>query len=159
MADNDGWGTGWNKPPVVNNWPVTKPNQNPWVTNTTKFTIIGVDTANGPDISVEHIVIVPETYTVQVVKVGDLAVHNDILDSADEEWIVTHIPTLTTFRRAVPEGKWSRQQLIDWCVKVQSELKDDWKQLATLNEKNYKDDAMKDVKERIQEHCLDTAVV
>lgn len=78
-----------------------------------------------------------QTRTINAIQVGDLAV---CFDNEDEEiGLVTHVPTLTRFDNAVPDGEWTQEQLIRWCWKVQADRPLWWEELKLFNNKNYKE--------------------
>lgn len=94
-------------------------------------------------------------------KVGDLCIH--VKPDSAELWMITHIPTLTAFMKAVPVGLWSREQLIKWAEKVQENHKEDWKKLARLRHNNYNNPMaitglIELVKNRIKRWCLSVPV-
>lgn len=93
--------------------------------------------------------------TVQAIQVGDLAVHEPIgLDNY--KWQVTHVPTLTMFDKAVPEGDWTQEQLLKWCWKVQ-ENTDLWQAICSYDNSNYKT-VPESLLEGLKQHCLSIAV-
>lgn len=108
--------------------------------------------------SAELTVNINRKHTVRGTKVGDLLVHESV--DAWGEWQVSHVPTLVSFMKAIPSGKWSHDQLVAWCGKVQADLRDDWERLAKLDYDSYLDvdDRAHYAKERIRKHCLGTPV-
>jgi len=88
---------------------------------------------------------------IQAKQVGDLAVHK--MDG----WKVTHVPTLTSFHKAIPKGEWNEHQLLNWCAKVQSDKINDWEALRQLTPDDYKNRF--EVKKAVLEHCLGVDVV
>lgn len=92
---------------------------------------------------------------VEAIVVGDLAIHNHLSSNKEGFWQVTHVPTLTRFN-VVPHGLHKKVDLIDWCKRVQSELIDDWKSIASLTPDNYK--SRTDAKDRIMELCQRTLI-
>lgn len=93
--------------------------------------------------------------TVEAIQVGDLAVHRDLRKGTDKYWQVTHVPTLTRFN-AIPNRLHKQTDLIEWCRKVQSQLQDDWKELAKLTHECYKERS--EAKDRIMYLCQGTEV-
>ncbi len=91
--------------------------------------------------------------TIFAKRVGDLAVHQ----LRDDEMHVTHVPTLTSFRKAVPKGDWSEEQLLNWCAKVQSNNLNEWGALRGLTPNNYSESF--EVKRIIMDWCLSVDVV
>lgn len=91
--------------------------------------------------------------TVEAIQVGDLAVHHNL--RKEGYWQVTHMPTLTRFN-VVPNRLHKQTDLIEWCRKVQSQLPDDWKELAKLTHECYKDRS--EAKDRIMYLCQGTEV-
>ncbi len=89
---------------------------------------------------------------VEAIQVGDLAVHKDLypLPQGNKWWQVTHVPTLTRFN-VVSNGLHKQANLIEWCKKVQEQLKDDWKALAQLTPETYIERSI--FKDRIMELC------
>jgi len=85
--------------------------------------------------------------TLQAKQIGDLAVHH-----LNDEWKVTHVPTLTSFRKAIPKGEWSEAQLLNWCAKVQSNNLNEWEALSMLTAEDYK--GRFEAKRVVLEHCL-----
>lgn len=91
--------------------------------------------------------------------IGDLAVHSHL-----ELWgklQVSHVPTATSFMKAVPVGTHSVDKLINWCKLVQQHCRDEWNMLAKLTFENYDDpetiDAdMEMAKHRVQQMCRNT---
>jgi len=90
--------------------------------------------------------------TINAKQVGDLAVHY-----LDDEWRVTHVPTLTSFHKAVPKGDYTETQLLNWCAKVQADKLADWALLRSLTKDNYK--GLFEAKKAVLEHCLGVDVV
>lgn len=94
--------------------------------------------------------------TVEAIQVGDLAVHKELRPLLiGNSWQVTHVPTLTRFN-AIPNRLYKKTDLIEWCRKVQSQLVDDWKELAKLTHECYKDRS--EAKDRIMYLCQGTEV-
>lgn len=90
---------------------------------------------------------------VQGEAVGDLMVYG-----WRGEWYVAHIPTETRFDKAVPEGDWTKEQLVIWCSKVQTFNVSGWKEMSKYTDETYSD--MSDVLKRvIKEHCLSIGVI
>jgi hypothetical protein len=100
--------------------------------------------------------------TITAKQVGDLAVHKMM-----DEWRVTHVPTLTSFHKAIPvkramfvDGyseslkivKYTEAQLLNWCAKVQADKLNDWEALRLLTPDDYKDRF--EAKRAVLEHCL-----
>jgi len=90
--------------------------------------------------------------TLDAKQVGDLAVHH-----LADEWRVTHVPTLTSFHKAIPKGDWNEAQLLNWCAKVQADKLADWALLRSLTKDNYK--GMFEAKRSVLEHCLGVDVI
>ena len=90
------------------------------------------------------------TKTITAIQVGDLAV-----PGPDFDWAVVHVPTLTRFDNAVPDGEWTEEQLINWCRKVQRERRDLWVELSKYNNSDYKE-INEGLLTLIKEHCLAT---
>ena len=88
--------------------------------------------------------------TINCLKIGDLAV-----PGPDFEWSVVHVPTLTRFDKAVPDGEWFEEQLLKWCWQVQQSHGDLWEDLAKYNNSNYKEISIK-LLDLIKDHCLAT---
>jgi len=84
--------------------------------------------------------------------VGDLAVHRSM---DGWRWSITHVPTLTSFNRAIP-GEGNKQQLVRWCEFVQSDKKELWDALRTLTPENYI--GMIDVKDQMIKWCRSVKV-
>lgn len=86
--------------------------------------------------------------TVEAVQVGDLAVHED-LRIPGKTWQVTHVPTMTRFNVVV--GLHKKDDLIEWCRRVQASNQDDWKELAQLTHVSYT--VRSQAKDRIMDLC------
>jgi len=91
---------------------------------------------------------------VRAIQVGYLAVHEQLPNSgmALYKWQVTHVPTLTMFDRAIPDGDWTQEQLVKWCWKVQQET-DLFQAICMFDNSNYKT-IPKGFIEALQDHCL-----
>lgn len=89
--------------------------------------------------------------------IGDLAVH--AARKAPKELSVTHVPTLLSFRDAVPiEVLGNRAKLKKWMATVQEGLKKDWLAMKKFNAVDVRKhpDLTAKVRERIRTHCLAT---
>lgn len=96
-----------------------------------------------------------QTRTINAIQIGDLAV---CFDNEDEEiGLVTHVPTLTRFDNAIPDGEWTQEQLIRWCWKVQQKFKEAFNYLNALNNSTYKtaDESALNI---IKTNCLSVGV-
>jgi hypothetical protein len=85
--------------------------------------------------------------------VGDLA-----LDFTDEGWNIYHVPTGACFDKAVPEGIYDKQPLLDWMKKVQEVNPTAWTMLRLLKPENYDKNGTQ-AKKIIQEWCLSVPVL
>lgn len=94
--------------------------------------------------------------TVDAIQVGDLAVHKALNAEEDYCWQVTHVPTLTMFDRAIPEGDWTQDQLIKWCWKVQLN-QPLFGPLSNYNNQTYRD-ISPNYLEAVCKHCLSIGV-
>lgn len=94
---------------------------------------------------------------VKAIQVGDLAVHEALGWNEEYNWQVTHVPTLTMFDRAIPDGNWSREQLIMWCWKVQENLHMQWDNFRQFDNTNYNDIKEED-KIQLVKHCLSIGI-
>ena len=92
---------------------------------------------------------------VRAIQVGNLAVHEQLPNSgmAPYKWQVTHVPTLTMFDRAIPDGDWSSNQLVKWCWKVQQSETDLFQAISKYDNSNFKT-VPKVIVEALQDHCL-----
>lgn len=106
--------------------------------------------------------------TVQAIQVGDLAVHEslnkdkfnlgyNLADDKIYKWQVTHVPTLTMFDKAIPEGDWTQEQLLKWCWKVQDTERIYFKELARFNNQNYQQ-INPELLEKTCNYCLSIGV-
>ena len=98
-----------------------------------------------------------ETTTVNAVQLSDLAVHAPIGWDDDYNWRITHVPTLTMFDKAVPEGDYIDEQLIQWCWKVQQTERIYFKELRAYNNSNYKN-ISQELLNSVKEYCLSIGV-
>lgn len=87
--------------------------------------------------------------TVKALKIGDLAI---IISGDPEEHLVVHVPTLTWFDNAIPDGEWTQEQLILWVQKVQQE-KELFGLISQYDNSDYKA-IPKNILEMLKEHCL-----
>ena len=102
-----------------------------------------------------------EKHEAEATIVGDLAIHQDYKDP--NLWSVTHVPTLMTFKKAVPkETLRSRTKLIKWCKAVQEikELKKDWMAMRKFQaaEVLKNPEPTRGIRDRIRTTCLATKV-
>ena len=92
-----------------------------------------------------------QTIEIEAYQIGDLAIHK----AANMNWRITHIPTKTRFDAALPEleegRRYTKQKLIQWAVKVQTELLGDWERLRTLTPDDYQ--RLTDSRQRIKDMC------
>lgn len=121
-------------------------------------TVVGLHDGNKLNIIGESVELTINTgpwksKTVQAIQIGDLAVY---FGDEEDVGLVIHVPTLTRFDRAIPDGEWTQDQLISWCWKVQQGLYNDWQFLRSLNNKTYREDFA--AKEAILNHCLSIGV-
>ncbi|SRR5216684_3203834 len=92
------------------------------------------------------------------IQVDDLGV---VKSEDDWGWTVKHIPTGTSFAKAIPPGNWSKDQLIKWCQKVQEQHQEDWTALRALTPDNYydyKDGIVYEAKLKIRDWCLSVEI-
>lgn len=97
-----------------------------------------------------------DTATIKAIQVGDLAIgFSDI----EEIGLVTHVPTLTRFDNAIPDGEWTQEQLIKWCWKVQQEFdyQMHWETMREFDNSNYKE-ISKEFLNSLQRMCLSIPV-
>ncbi len=140
------WSNEWNKgvPPV---WPTQKDYETIVVNQT-------------PSIWYKHVELTIPIKNqwprkVRAIQVGSLAVHEQLLNSgmAPYKWQVTHVPTLSMFDRAIPDGDWTQEILVKWCWKVQQSYSEGWELLNSFDNSNYKD-IPKGLLDWMQTHCL-----
>lgn len=133
-----------------------------------KTLIIGTDSSLGKDHTIVGIVadsklnIIGESVeltistepwkskTIQAVQIGDLAVY---FGDEPDIGLVIHVPTLTRFDRAIPDGEWTQEQLLAWCWKVQQDNKGWWQYMADFNNKDYLE-MDNDILNHLKDHCL-----
>lgn len=93
--------------------------------------------------------------------IGHLAVHPHV--KLWGEWQVSHVPTRLSFMKGVPPGKWSEEQLINWCKRVQRDCRVQWDMIATLEpncvELEELPTQMKNALDRLKAHCLAVPVI
>lgn len=93
---------------------------------------------------------------IQAYRVGDLAVHKE---ANATDYRITHLPTTAKFDRALPDKqpgqRYSKQQLIEWCERVQEENLDDWALLRKLTRQTFDDssDEIIEAKDRLILWC------
>lgn len=90
------------------------------------------------------------TKTVKAVQIVDLAV---VSFAEDFDWTVVHVPTLTRFDKAIPDGEHFEEALCKWCWKVQQIKPELWADIAKYNNSTYKN-INKRVLDLIQTFCL-----
>lgn len=106
---------------------------------------------------------IPETvsypYERDAYVIKDLAVHKDLTEQ-QETWMITHVPTLTSFMKAVPTGNWQPEDLISWCYRVQENVPILWDKLGELRNDNYADSPdYQWAKDDLQKYCLTVPVL
>lgn len=118
----------------------------------------------GDERTVITINIPPDHDLIEAIQVGDLAIHDDINDSETSAWVITHVPTLSRFDRALPHtvyakgsnplcDNYSKEQLIKWCKLVQDDCLDDWKLLREQWTHKTLTDKVRDAKLRLIQWC------
>lgn len=88
-------------------------------------------------------------------QIGDLALHEPIMDT-DNEWrTITHVPTLTRFDFALPHNHKAAKSLW-WMAEVQKKHLVEWAVLRELTPENchVKTDRVLKAKECILTHCV-----
>lgn len=105
-----------------------------------------------------------EVYETEAEIVGDLALHPARLDALD--LAMTHVPTLLSFRDAVPPaiaGTWTdskarRKKLLGWMAEVQKSMPKDWLALRRITAESVRKDPdySASLRTRIRNHCLAT---
>lgn len=88
--------------------------------------------------------------TVGVIQVGDLAVY---MGDEEDVQVIIHVPTLAGFDKALPEGDWTQEQLIQWCWKVQQSNWSYWAQLHKFNNDTYAT-IDKAILDNVKAYCL-----
>lgn len=93
--------------------------------------------------------------------IGHLAVHDHC--ELWGQWQVSHVPTRLSFMGGVPPGKWTEEQLISWCKRVQRDCRVQWDMVATL-EPNVVDSEeiepqMAKAIDKLKAHCRATPVI
>lgn len=93
-----------------------------------------------------------DTKKIKATQVLDLAV------SENDEWLVIHVPTLTRFDKAIPEGEWTNAELIVWCWKVQQNT-DLFAAISCYTNKDATRNIIpKHLLDALLEHCLSCAI-
>lgn len=70
-----------------------------------------------------------KTHTEEAFVIGDLAV----ICGQEPFWIL-HIHTKACFDKAIPNGNWKVEELIEWCKRVQESNQEAWFNLKLVND-------------------------
>lgn len=101
-----------------------------------------------------------DVWEVEAEIVGDLGLHPGRSDP--KALSVTHIPTLMSFNKVIPnEIKRTKKALLAWMKKVQEGLPKDWLAMRKFDAEQVRVDPekTKTIRARIREHCLATKEV
>ena len=100
------------------------------------------------------------TLKLKVLRILDLAV---IISGDPEDHCIIHVPTLTFFDNAIPDGEWNLDQLCLWAWKAQQEQYPGdvgfplWEMISTYSNKTYKN-IPENVLNILRQHCLSIKV-